>query len=316
DACATSARTNASLRTLCQQHAALAETMKRWVVQACHVPISLGESPARHKVTLAAHPAARRLGFDWITQQMYYNRDRVLALFHDTIDDTNPDCLQYVWRWQREIDAPLEVVRDKFARANVDGQMRGSNIWPTTPVPAAAAVEALDDEALSSLNARYVHTLWNPHRAPVHFLSREFNTPDQSVFVAQCIHDDECFPSTRAIRDRSLWYLVHTSSTCVWYMVGDRQTLSRLVLDRVGPSTTMLRAVTLNSHAFTKHCYVPLEQEMQGWGCDVGHVATDQGKMVLFGAHVRRIVNQHNAMFEREVRAKLAFDDEWLPCQQ
>ncbi|RHY52089.1 hypothetical protein DYB34_013916 [Aphanomyces astaci] len=109
----------------------------------------------------------------------------------------------------------------------------------------------------------YRHTITNPDET-VNYLGREYNDgPDRVVFVGQNIHDDAIVPCGSRQRNRMAW----------------------VVLDRLTPCHTRVRILHLNSHFFTKHGYVSLEDEARYWGGDVG-TGDDASKLVKFQKHV------------------------------
>ncbi|KAF0689680.1 Aste57867_18917 [Aphanomyces stellatus] len=289
-------RTNVSLRMQCVDQAALVEAMKRWVVRVVTIPTTPSTGPTWRNSTLPALPDARKLGFDWITNYMYHNTDAIfdqLGYPHDhvnvfsdfSIDMTKPDDLQYVWRSQRDIHAPLEHVRDIFARPNLMGQLKGHYFGMATAPPDAAleALAAQDNLLLQPLAARYEHHRWSASTV-MHFLAREFHAPGRCVFVAQNILDDECVVApNKAERNRRIW----------------------LVLDAVTPSRTRMRALCLNSQAISKEGTIfSFENEALVWGCDVS-LYPESIRMHKFSQHVKAIACCNGNSFGREVQDKL-----------
>ncbi|KAF0689679.1 Aste57867_18916 [Aphanomyces stellatus] len=287
-----SSLTNATLKQECHDQTVLLQAMQLWVVRATGIlpasPTTGG--PTWQNVTLSAHPASRKLGFDWITQYLYHNTERT---FHDMgfssgaaisdfgLDIESPECCQYVWRSQRIFPAPLEYVRDVFARPNIAGQLKGSYLGNTTSLGAIHEIEAQDNEALRALNGRYLHTAWGVN-VLVHFLAREFHEPNRCIFVAQNIHDDEALPNSALQRNRLIW----------------------LVLDRVGPDQTRVRGLCINSHGFDQHGYVNFEDEARRWGCDVTQYPPHL-QVTKFAQQVRQIATRNGSSFGQEFQDSL-----------
>ncbi|KAF0699655.1 Aste57867_9800 [Aphanomyces stellatus] len=288
-----SALTQSSLQTQCEVHTTIIHAMKRWVAKAMSIPSSPSNtSQSWHHVTLMAHPASRKLGFDWITQRLFHSTDYMLErmafpssdfdgiLGDFTIDGSNPDCFQYVWRSQIDVIAPLEAVRDLFARPNLRDQMTGNR--PTVGVhPTALTMK--DHELLHDIGATYVHSRWSA-ATHVHFLAREFNQPHRCVLVAQNIHADECLPSMPPNhRHRTIW----------------------LVLDRVAPDRTRVRALCINSHTLARDAgHVSLQDEARTWGCDVSSIHDETTQVQRFNQHVREIADRNGSSFYRRMRDK------------
>lgn len=79
--------------------------------------------PTWRHTTLLGDAPARKMGFDWITQQLYHNTDRVLQacqfpapsdprrMLEDFTITTQPDdSFQYIWRHQDQVEIPIEIV--------------------------------------------------------------------------------------------------------------------------------------------------------------------------------------------------------------
>ncbi|KAF0689671.1 Aste57867_18908 [Aphanomyces stellatus] len=257
---------NKSLQSACHTHRVTILAMKHWV--AAHVS-SIPTSPRtsfgqswRH-VTLSGHPTSRRLGLDWITRQMHHNTDVVFqrCLFppissRDIVDDfviegeVDDHGLLFLWRDQRDVPLPLETVRDLFARPHFYNMLGGlKHDSRALASPDEAHVVATDTKMLEAFHGmlRYGHYIRGQEH--VHYLSREFDTPDRCVFVAQNITDDELLHNDAIQCNRMDWY----------------------VLDRLGPTRTKLRALGMASQMATREGPVSLEDEAHSWGIEVQH---------------------------------------------
>ncbi|RHY12304.1 hypothetical protein DYB25_005116 [Aphanomyces astaci] len=243
----------------------LLKTLQAWVnVQIRHSTTLCAPTHTWRNVTLLASPESRAVGYDWITAHLFYNTEAIFQrhafpsvapeeISGDfSIDITDPDAMQYVWRYQKEMDMPLAFVATCFR----------DNVWRSMMLGGFVIIhtEVLDNMPDQMI---YRHTITNPDET-VNYLGREYNDgPDRVVFVGQNIHDDAIVPCGSRQRNRMAW----------------------VVLDRLTPCHTRVRILHLNSHFFTKHGYVSLEDEARYWGGDVG-TGDDASKLVKFQKHV------------------------------
>ncbi|KAF0689673.1 Aste57867_18910 [Aphanomyces stellatus] len=254
---------NRALQQQCQAQRMTILAIKHWMTEATTIVKSpRGSTHTWRNVTLCAHPTSRQLGFDWITKQMHANTDAVLQQFHFpplvstdvvddfTIDTTNSDFFQLVWRDQREVPYPLEDVRDLFMRPHFFVMVGGVGLPETTSIAERETI-ATDQHMLQlhcGSDTQYLHKRMLRAKTLVHSLVREFHEPNRCVFVRQSIHDDELLANDPLQRNRMTWF----------------------VLDRLGPKRTKIRALNLSSQQFAKGgVYVSLEEEAPKWGLDV-----------------------------------------------
>ncbi|ETW06928.1 hypothetical protein H310_03039 [Aphanomyces invadans] len=244
----------------------LLKTLQAWVnVQTRHATALTAPTHTWRNVTLLASPESRVVGFDWITAHLYHNTEAVFQRYafpsvapeeisgDFAIDSTDPDVMQYVWRYQKEMDMPMEFVVECFR----------DNVWRSMML---GGFVVLHTEVLDNMPEKmiYRHTITSPDET-VNYLGREYaDGPDRVVFVGQNIHDDAIVPSGSRQRNRMAW----------------------VVLDRLTPCHTRVRILHLNSHFFTKDGYVSLDDEARFWGGDVSDAGDEHTKFVKFQRHV------------------------------
>ncbi|KAF0689655.1 Aste57867_18892 [Aphanomyces stellatus] len=256
--------TNRKLRSEREVQKALVEILEAWVkTQTRHAAALTAPARTWRNVTLLASPESRAVGYDWITAHLHHNLQAVFQRYEFPsvtsaeisgdfdIDLTDLDVVQYVWRYQKEMDLPLEHVAASFRDHVWRSMMLGGFVILHTEV-----LDGMPDHMV------YRHTITNPDET-VNYLGREYADQDRVVFLGQNIHDDEILPSGSRQRNRMAW----------------------VVLDRIGPSRTRARILHLNSHYFTKDGYVSLDEEASYWGCDLSHVIAPL-KIAKFREHV------------------------------
>ncbi|CAK4080511.1 unnamed protein product [Aphanomyces euteiches] len=259
--------TNRQLRGKHQEQKELIEMLKAWVnIQTRHGATLSSPSRTWRNVTLLASSRSRSMGYEWITAHLYLNTEAVFQRYafpsvqseeisgDFDIDFANPDEIQYIWRYQKEVDLPLELVADSFRDHVWRTMMLGGFVILHTEV-----LDGMPDQMI------YRHTITNPSET-VNYLGREYREEGRVVFVGQNIHDDEILPSGSLQRNRMAW----------------------VVLERLAPCRTRARILHLNSHYFTKQGYVTMDEEAQLWGCDLSFTPDDK-KISVFQQHVSRM---------------------------
>ncbi|RHY88078.1 hypothetical protein DYB35_008822 [Aphanomyces astaci] len=167
----------------------LLHDMKRWV----HATLSVSPSHVKstwHNFTLLQHPESRKLGMEWITQQLYHNLDSVQqrygfpSMFSTvTEDDLNvvfddSGCYQFIRRHELFMQNSLDELR---------GVMQ-ADIWQFM------------------INYARLHS---------NFLSREFVEGNRIVYVGQQMHEDEAAPTIKLQRNRHVWYILQAIAPSV-----------------------------------------------------------------------------------------------------
>ncbi|KDO22962.1 hypothetical protein SPRG_11809 [Saprolegnia parasitica CBS 223.65] len=219
-----------TLEKLQKQHAKLQKTFAGAVSMA--TTLSRRDNltmPARHfaflEATLAADPAARRLGMDWFSQHLYHNTDLMMqyASFSPVGSEANsltrdcgPDQLDLLSRIQIDYNVPLEA-----ANAALNGRLW--SIFRGEVLPFYS--EFLDQDLTASIDDKLLYRRMVISAGEANFnVSREFSTPDRIVFVMGSFAHDE-----RQARNET-WI-----PTMIW-----------AVLERRGPTTSRLRMVMYN----------------------------------------------------------------------
>ncbi|KAF0697511.1 Aste57867_11821 [Aphanomyces stellatus] len=248
-------------------------------------PIRMKES--WRNVSLLHDPNVRRLGMDWITQQLFHNTDRMFQqhgipattdLNDFSVDGSNPESLSYVWRYQHEFDMSFEPFCD-ILRDTVQEFVMGS-MWNSR-------FSCFLDESLLA-HTQYARSIRSADEA-VNYLVREFIGVDRAVFVGRNILEDESLPPSHRQSHRIFWY----------------------ALERVSPTRTKLRILILKSQDFTQGGgNVSLDDEARYWGCDLSS-CMDHLKLQTFRAHAATAGRSLLArgMFEMEMRMLDYHDD-------
>ncbi|KAF0699196.1 Aste57867_10248 [Aphanomyces stellatus] len=215
-------------------------------------------------VSLVAHPAARRHGFDWITQVMYHNTSHLFRkyAFPSTtsferlgdflVDFANVDGIQYVWRYQNYLPAPFEAACDAMRDVAVK-HLAGRGHTKESLAAQQMQAQSLDQEILRAISPTmtYMYETFTATQKYCNLLFREFNDPDRCVFLIQTIPDDE------TVRGN----------------VRNRKQMNWIVLDRIDDASTCVRLLPIASQAFTKHGgNLSFEDEAAMWGVDLTHV--------------------------------------------
>ncbi|KAF0690168.1 Aste57867_18418 [Aphanomyces stellatus] len=239
---------NHALKKQVDEYCLMVECMQRWVGSATHMQNVLHPATKSWRnVSLLSNPAARRMGKDWITKQLYYNTNDIFRFYQFPNDEAVPTsdfvvndivfsetCFDTVHCRQMLVNIPIERLQQA---------LHGRNFWALfmDGVLGAAEVEAQD-----KINLIHHHAMTVRHEH-ANLLSREFLDDDRSVFVGQQIHEDENLPTHERQRNRRFW----------------------VELQRVGPHQTRMRNLYVISQSFTSRGYIPLEEEARYWGCDL-----------------------------------------------
>ncbi|OQR81800.1 hypothetical protein THRCLA_11395 [Thraustotheca clavata] len=207
-------------------------------------------------VTLLAGETTRKLGFDWITKNVHYNTNRMLqqydfpalnspeTILDFTVDMADLECLQYILRCQRELPIPLEYVVPAIREHVIQFLVRAQWNYEDLDMQ-EKTVEELDVEDDDDTMTYTSNTISDEE--VINYLTREFHTENQVIFVGQNIHQDELLPKCKRQSNRTFWF----------------------ILDRMEAFKTKLRVLYTTSHYFTSEGYVSLMDEAKYWGCDL-----------------------------------------------
>ncbi|RHZ31537.1 hypothetical protein DYB28_002047 [Aphanomyces astaci] len=181
--------TNGILRQLVWQQDRQIRTIRSWV-HGCQV---LPNSSWRN-VSLLEHPHARKHGIDWITQHLYHNTDRVLEQYafaavgsgvqidDDTIIDTSsPDCFQYVWRDQRDMDVPFDVAARALTLDFFHSLLAHGT--PLAAIPTDVEVDTKRAWRNLSSATRIVYVGQNIHHDPLYMDHARDNSSNRMTWV-------------------------------------------------------------------------------------------------------------------------------------
>ncbi|OQR98309.1 hypothetical protein ACHHYP_08775 [Achlya hypogyna] len=260
---------NKALKAQLNEYQELVVVMTTWVTK--HIPIQKSLPAAAYSwrnATLFANREARKLGFDWITKHLFHNTERML---HDkgfpalgtrddfAIDMSDPDFFEYTWRHQVAMAVPFEVAVGAFRQFMAHFVSGG--VW------SQGMCTHLDNDLLQEVSPALSYTrIASSARESINFLSREFDGPQQCVFVCQNIPHDERLPPSEEQCNRRLW----------------------IVLDRVGPNETRVRVLYVNSHGFDAAGPFDLAREAAYWNYD-GELPTGPARLQAFAAHVHSV---------------------------
>ncbi|RHY31849.1 hypothetical protein DYB32_003103 [Aphanomyces invadans] len=226
---------NQRLHQQIQHVRTLMNDMRRWV-SPCHA------NATWRNFTLLRHPESRKVGMEWITQQLYHNLDNVQKQYGFppmfstvTEDDLNvvfddDGCYQFIRRHELFMQHSLDELR---------GVMQ-ADIWQFMINYARLHVcrRPRAPRRLMVTSRRFAAT---PH-------TREFIDSDRIVYVGQQIHEDEDAPTMKLQRHRHVWY----------------------ILQRISPTVTKIRMLFIVSSSFSKDGQTPLCDEARGfWDLDL-----------------------------------------------
>ncbi|KAF0683024.1 Aste57867_24877 [Aphanomyces stellatus] len=242
---------------------ALEATLREWAVSS-----GLPVTPRAHAVTfsiahvpLLADPAARRLGFDWLTRIMYFNTERIFAQFHfpsiysaETlngdfiVDSTDMDNIQYLWRHQVDIHGAFEqvvaVVRDM--------RYLSSAGWYNGECVSVPLDQHMLEDGLTRTTYRRERRKTSPPTIGANLLYREFRSAKQCVIVGQSVPLDELIPRLPGR--------------------GYRKSMTWIALDKINENVTKMRILGQCGHKYNNGRYIPLEDEAREWDCDLTKV--------------------------------------------
>ncbi|KAF0687547.1 Aste57867_20720 [Aphanomyces stellatus] len=266
---------NRSLRGKRESYVRVIKTMAGWIAASKRMTrtpcgrFGSGVVSLNH-VRLVANADCRRHGFDWITQILYHNSSHVFQTYQfpscrslDVNADFHMDFsdgLQYVWRLQVDVQAPMEqvaqAVRDHFV----------------TPVSSTArfvaSAEYVDTELLEATNMTYVrktHRTGNDDDVIYqNLLYREFNETDRVVVVGQTIPDDEACPRNE-----------YDLKSIIW-----------IAVERTSAAESRIRILRTGSHMYTQAGGdFSLEQEARLFGYDLSAIHDDSQKESQLARH-------------------------------
>ncbi|OQR80671.1 hypothetical protein ACHHYP_17351 [Achlya hypogyna] len=213
---------NVTMRRRVMHAAVLARAMHDYVSRLLATSATLhGRIETWQHVSLLSSQAARSLGFDWITRQLYHNTNAVLAandfpVTTDTFFDINvsEDSTTVVIRHMRTVPWPVDVVTQGYHTFFIGGNGFGY------------ALEELDSD-LHLLEHDMVYRRRNVGNRVLgnmqqNYVHRQFREPHRSVLVARNILSDEHHPLGMYKRDASGWVVAtaagphHTLVQEVW----------------------------------------------------------------------------------------------------
>ncbi|ETV93924.1 hypothetical protein H310_12267 [Aphanomyces invadans] len=221
----------------------LMNDMRRWVqstrtVSPCHA------NATWRNFTLLRHPESRKVGMEWITQQLYHNLDNVQKQYGFppmfstvTEDDLNvvfddDGCYQFIRRHELFMQHSLDELRGVMQADIWQFMINYARLHVCSDTPHVAIRHQTLDGAYEQSN----------------FLSREFIDGDRIVYVGQQIHEDEDAPTMKLQRHRHVWY----------------------ILQRISPTVTKIRMLFIVSSSFSKDGKTPLCEEARGfWDLDL-----------------------------------------------
>ncbi|KAF0698939.1 Aste57867_10461 [Aphanomyces stellatus] len=252
----------------------IARELKSWVTFSTHVMAS----PSPHRatwrdMTLLAHPTSRRLGKQWITQQMYHNKDRLFEQYNmPSSANTQPfNAMEidfrehgyfFVQRMASTWHAPLETIVELY-RHHTGSMFTVDGFYP---LDTQVHVEETETTSLH----QYAPTETNPMF--INLLCGEFRDDDgRCVLVIQQIQSDEA-ASEREVSCRQ-------RSRMVW-----------VELTREAEHVTRERFLGVVSHEMASDGrQVSMEETSRSWGFDLSAVDHTQREAMFLRAY--RAVN-------------------------
>ncbi|ETV66547.1 hypothetical protein H257_16988 [Aphanomyces astaci] len=226
--------------------------MYQWVL----AQVSLQRAPNAmcstwRNVSLLASPESRSLGKQWITRQMYHNRDRVFQQYgYPSLDTTAPEYIFHVQMTFSENGYTLEYIRQAVSTWSLETFV---DYYNQTLLPLQCAVIYFDPTIPLIVNEVEGHTrqyaVVTPNNEYSNVLVGEFHVQDECTFVIQQIQSDEMCDGGTPQRNRMSWEMVR-----------------RLP----GGGGIVARNVLLLSQLFTaKDGLLSLEEDAKSWGIDL-----------------------------------------------
>ncbi|KAF0719753.1 Aste57867_825 [Aphanomyces stellatus] len=239
---------NNSLMRRAADSSSIVRDMQRWVASTLEIQRSPNAKCLTWRnVSLLSNPLSRRLGKEWITQQMYHNTDRMFVEygFPDIRDDHaiydlnlefTSTCYQGVFRRQVTENIAFNAIcamyrQDLCTLFCLDGFRIVDTRMVTEVTPNTS-----------------LHQIVNKNNEWISLLCGEFHERDRSIFVVQQIQDDEKHgDEQRHQRNRMIWTEI-------------RQLPGGAIKRRV---------LYLISQSFTSTGYVSLDDDSKLWGIDL-----------------------------------------------
>ncbi|KAH9098374.1 hypothetical protein Ae201684P_017589 [Aphanomyces euteiches] len=243
---------NKDLRSQLQRHQKLVEEMVHWVSlhYSIEKPPSSGRRTWRH-VSLLADLTSRKLGKEWITQQMFHNTDRVFQEYGFPSIDATAHLLQD-FHFLFSEDQGYRFITRHFTIMNKPMDAFVEH-YRNTLLPFQCCILGYDSDTTPMLvndtegNIQQL-ALVTPRGEHVNLLTGDFRTPDRIVFLGRQIQDDELHRhENRRQRDRMFWCDLH----------------------RMPDGTCRGRGLWIQSQAFRLDGVVPLEED--GFDYDIDY---------------------------------------------
>ncbi|OQR86553.1 hypothetical protein ACHHYP_10435 [Achlya hypogyna] len=270
-----SLHTNRALRCDLERNKELARRMHAWLGAPGNHRVPDNRYSNWAPVGLPDGWEARQHAFRWITDRLFAHAEPLLH-FHGlyrgarttfgeiAVHVSTNGAHEYCTKYQRLLSAPLERV---VAAYKVIGSARGGDFM-------LAGRHALDEDITSLMEEDIVYSQGVFTRAGVAWIDnkvwRTYVDRDRLVIVSQNVADDSKHPLTPMQRFRC----------------------NVVVAERINASSTLVRQLNINSHAFTKDGFVSPAIEAQQFNVDVAHIEAAEDQLALLAQHIRTVRNQ------------------------
>ncbi|KAF0683683.1 Aste57867_24245 [Aphanomyces stellatus] len=256
----------------------LVENVWLWMASCDHVSRALNPNqPSWRHVTLLADPRARRLGKEWITQQLYHNTNRILQQHlprslspeddYASVDVTfSGEFIHTTLCRQVVMTASRDEVVDLY-RSHLIGVVMADLVT-------SAHVQTLSETTHNTV----LHKRVTASGEYLGFLGGEFHEPnDRSIFVVQQIVDDEAHVHSLRQRNRMYWVDVRS-----W---GDK---------------AIVQYVAVSTQCFMGGRYFSLDEEAVHLGLDLSQ-CPEEMKETKMERHIQHLLRRKRMVCQRHV---------------
>ncbi|KDO20099.1 hypothetical protein SPRG_14638 [Saprolegnia parasitica CBS 223.65] len=277
--------TNRALRSDVARARVLAQTMHAWVRRTIpHAPRERYFSMA--PATLPASWEARQLGFKWITDRLYHHAEHLLhehglykgeqnVTFGEiTVHTTENGTHEYFTKYQRRVSAPFAAVCSAFEVLCTTGARDF----------VLSGRSALDAHITSLMDEEIVYSQGACTRDGAPWVDnkvwRTYRKPHELVIVGQSVHNDPRHATTSMERVRC----------------------NVVVVTAVDATTTLVRQLNINTHAYTRDGFVAPDVEARQFNVLVPPTSCAEDQLSQLAQHIRIV---RNAMFRGGMNASL-----------
>ncbi|OQR85977.1 hypothetical protein ACHHYP_11116 [Achlya hypogyna] len=225
-----------SLQSKVRKYKEIACIMNTWVSKSMAIPdFSDPFKQSWRNSSLMAHESSRRLGFDWITKQLYHNIDAVIQ--HCGLPSNLQPCSEvHVFPLENEPSYHLVKARQRIEHGTLE------EVTQTLQRLYFQRPEGLLDQPDANImyfrmKSPYGATQQNSYYQNI--LARQFFDENRYVVFTHSITDDEKYPLDRIQRNWTNW----------------------TIAERLGPDKVIIKQVSVANGLRMQNQYLPFDQD-------------------------------------------------------